>query len=206
VRTNRIQRPLGLRRLARSGNWRRFKTQTAVSVMWLALSIAPAHASSGQSFLVKHDAVKPPSGATHLCQSLPWACTSGVGTVSAGDLAQIGRVNRQINGQVRNISDLRQFNQHEYWALPTHRGGDCEDIALLKKQTLLQMGFPPQALLIATVLDRQRFGHAVLVVRTDQGDMVLDNQTNRILPWAKTGYVFLRMQDPSAPQHWVSLI
>ena len=35
------------------------------------------------------------------------------------------------------------------------------------------------------------------------GDYVLDNLTSRVLPWNKTGYAFLRMQDPRQPARWV---
>ena len=56
------------------------------------------------------------------------------------------------------------------------------------------------------MLDRQQKNHAVLVFRTDQGDYVLDNLSNRMLLWWKTGYYFLRMQDPDAPSHWVAVM
>ena len=44
--------------------------------------------------------------------------------------------------------------------------------------------------------------HAVLVVRTHKGDVVLDNMTSRILPWKRTGYAFLKMQNPEQPAKW----
>lgn len=162
--------------------------------------------ASDQEFLADVGVAKPPTGAAQLCQTYPWACTIGAGRIAKHEVSAIEQLNRRVNGHVRDVSDLQQFGRHEHWSLPTVRGGDCEDIALLKKQKLIAMGFPPQALLIATVLDRNRFGHAVLIVRTELGDMVLDNQTNRVLPWADTGYIFLRMQDPKSPKRWVSLI
>jgi predicted transglutaminase-like cysteine proteinase len=54
-------------------------------------------------------------------------------------------------------------------------------------------------LLIAAVLDKKDKVHAVLVLRTEMGDYVLDNLTSRVLPWNTTGYAFLRMQDPNQP-------
>ena len=112
------------------------------------------------------------------------------------------RVNRAVNRQIAEVADQAQYNRQEFWALPTSMGGDCEDFALLKRQQLMAMGVPGERLLIATVLDRQRRGHAVLVLRTDRGDVVLDNLTNRIKHWSQTGYTFLRMQDPDAPSRW----
>lgn len=169
---------------------------------------AAAQASSNKHLLASSHATLPPSGAAGLCQTYRWACTrdAGVRKVSAQAGDVMVRVNRQVNRTIRYVPDERQFKTADHWSLPTARGGDCEDFALLKKQKLLEMGFPPQALLIATVLDKNRSGHAVLVVRTTDGDMVLDNATDRILPWAETGYFFLRMQDPKAPSRWISIV
>ena len=64
----------------------------------------------------------------------------------------------------------------------------------------------PNRLLVAVVLDRKRQPHAVLVLRSDMGDFVLDNLNKRVLPWQKTGYAFLRMQDPRDPTRWVSVM
>jgi predicted transglutaminase-like cysteine proteinase len=30
------------------------------------------------------------------------------------------------------------------------------------------------------------------MVRTDRGDYILDNKTNAILPWQRTGYTYVR--------------
>ncbi len=83
--------------------------------------------------------------------------------------------------------------------------GDCEDYALYKKRELIRLGIPPEQLLIAAVLDKQRRIHAVLVVRTGSQDLVLDNLTSRIVPWNRTGYTFLRLQDPDQPSRWVAV-
>ena len=166
-----------------------------------------AVADSSKLFLVSGQVSAPPSGAVNLCQSYPWACSRNAkdDAVDRQLLQIITDINRLINREIHYISDLTQFKIPEHWALPTSRGGDCEDYALLKKQKLVDIGISPQALLIATVLDKRRKGHAVLVVRTTYGDMVLDIVTNRVLPWADTGYFFLRMQNPNAPEGWVTI-
>lgn len=165
-----------------------------------------AYGSPGRDFLKSQSVTAPPSGAANLCRTYPWACTSGSGKIQTFNMQQVAQINLRVNRQVKEVSDLQQFRTREHWTLPTAYGGDCEDFALLKKQELIKLGFPPQSLLIATVLERNRQGHAVLIVRTSDGDMVLDNLTDRIVPWADTGYIFLRMQDPRAPTRWVSLI
>lgn len=150
----------------------------------------------------------PPAGASHLCQTLDWACASSNRrmAIDANALEVARAINNRANRTVRSVSDMQQYRVAERWALPTARGGDCEDYAIFKKLELIKAGFPPEQLLIATVLDRQRQSHAVLVLRTGGQDLVLDNLTSRIVPWNKTGYTFLRMQDPNQPSRWVSVL
>jgi predicted transglutaminase-like cysteine proteinase len=150
----------------------------------------------------------PPAGAGHLCTAYDWACasTGRQMAIDARALEIVQAINSRANRSVRSISDMQQYRVAERWALPTARGGDCEDYAIYKKLELIKAGFPPEQLLIATVLDRQRQSHAVLVLRTGGADLVLDNLTNRIVPWNKTGYTFLRMQDPRQPSRWVSVL
>lgn len=145
-----------------------------------------------------------PSGSGDLCSRYRWACAASRGRTVAPDsaLTVANGVNREVNATVREVTDLSQYGRDDLWDLPTPRGGDCEDFALAKKQRLIQAGVPAGALLIATVLDRRRDHHAVLVLRTAAQDLVLDNLTDRMLPWHRTGYSFLRMQDPNDPRRW----
>lgn len=176
------------------------------SVIFIHFAGQPATASS-QAFLPQRMHIKAPDGAEGLCHKYSWACSQvrKSGQLTKGDLKKVTLINKQVNRKTRAVDDKTQYRQTEYWALPSARGGDCEDFALLKKHELIQAGIAPNRLLIATVLDRRRGGHAVLVVRTDTGDVVLDNLTNRILPWTKTSYTFLRMQDPKAPNRWIGV-
>ncbi len=151
--------------------------------------------------------VAAPRGAARLCVTYSWACThSGRNTqITRSQLNEAARINQRVNRSVREISDLHQYGREDVWSLPSASGGDCEDFALLKKRELIQAGFPPERLLLATVLDRKRQGHAVLVLNTDQGYYVLDNLTNEVKRWERTGYTFIRMQNPNAPSTWVSV-
>lgn len=149
-----------------------------------------------------------PSGAAQLCSTYAWACAKTGRQMLIGEaaLATAQAINLRANRSIRSISDMQQYRVAERWALPTARGGDCEDYAIYKKAALIKAGFPPDQLLIATVLDRKRQSHAVLVLRTGTQDLVLDNLTNRIVSWDKTGYTFLRLQDPRQPSRWVSVM
>ena len=70
----------------------------------------------------------------------------------------------------------------------------------------IERGFPRQALLMTIVRDLNGEGHAVLTVKTDRGDFVLDNLSpTTIRPWNATGYQFYKRQAQDDPNVWLSL-
>src|SRR2546421_256375 len=83
--------------------------------------------------------------------------------------------------------------------------GDCEDYALLKRRLLTQAGWPRQALLMTVVRDKRGDGHAVLTVKSDKGEFVLDNQNEDVLLWSETGYRFVKRQSQTDPNVWIAL-
>ena len=123
-------------------------------------------------------------------------------------MEQLKVVNLFFNKQVRYVEDIDLWHEVDYWETPIEAlwkgAGDCEDYALLKRKMLMDKGVDASDLLLTVVLQPNGEGHAVLTVRTDHGDFVLDNMTNRVLGWNQTGYTFLRMQDPRNPQQWVA--
>lgn len=175
----------------------------------LAGAALPARSSTGsEAHLHAREPIAAPAGFRGVCARYEWACArTGRDNAQSGTVLQLAKaVNSSVNSSTRTVSDRRQYGNEEVWALPTSYGGDCEDIVLLKKRELVLRGIAPERLLIATVLDRRRIAHAVLVLRTGDQDLVLDNLKNSILPWRKTGYSFLRMQNPSAPHKWDAVL
>ncbi|GGE57762.1 transglutaminase-like cysteine peptidase [Actibacterium pelagium] len=170
-------------------------------------STGEVQANAG-AFLSSKFAAPTPKAAKDMCTRYSWACSQSGdrAALTSRDMKVIDAVNKQVNRKVRPVSDSAQYRREDLWTLPSRRGGDCEDYALAKKLELIKAGIAPERLLIAKVLDRKRQGHAVLVVRTDQGDMVLDNLTNRIKTWDDTRYTFLVMQDPKAPSSWIGVM
>lgn len=78
----------------------------------------------------------------------------------------------------------------DHWDLLADAGGDCEDFALTKRKRLAAEGMPIGALRLALATIPEGIGHAVLIVVTDAGDYVLDNNTDEIRPWRDTPYVW----------------
>ena len=89
------------------------------------------------------------------------------------------KVNAMMNAK-RYITDANNYGQTDYWATPVEffqRGGDCEDFAIAKYTALRALGVPENRLRIAIVQDLQKnVPHAVLIVYTDKGALILDNQ------------------------------
>ena len=115
------------------------------------------------------------------------------------------KVNAWVNENIKPITDLEHWGVIEQWDIPNDGYGDCEDYVLLKRHMLMQAGWPREALLITVVRDKRGDGHAVLTVKTDKGEFILDNQTADILPWFKTGYRFVKRQSQSDQNVWIAL-
>ncbi len=114
------------------------------------------------------------------------------------------QVNSQVNAQIRPETDMDIWGKAEVWSYPT-TVGDCEDYVLLKRKLLNEGGIPFSNLLITVVRQMNGEGHAVLTVRTSQGDYILDNLESRIRPWNETNYDYLKRQSTKNTGAWVSI-
>lgn len=152
-----------------------------------------------------------PTGFYVMCSVIPSACkvqrARNVGTAAGNikltvdTLGLLDRVNREVNGAMRPRAET---GLTDVWQIGGS-SGDCEDYALTKRAALLRKGFPSSALLMTTVVTGRGEPHAVLMVRTDRGDFVLDNLNQIVKPWNSTGYRFVSMQSPDNPRIWVNL-
>lgn len=114
------------------------------------------------------------------------------------------KVNYNANSSIEPLTDEEIYGVEEKWAYP-RTVGDCEDYVLLKQRMLVERGFSPADLLITVVLQPNGDGHAVLVVRTDRGDFVLDNMRNKVLLWSDTEYTYLKRQSTKNAAQWVKI-
>lgn len=118
--------------------------------------------------------------------------------------AALTRVNEHVNASILSVTDQDHWGVVDRWDYPDDGLGDCEDIQLLKRKLLAQAGLPYRAMRMTAVIDEQGQGHAVLMVLTDQGDFILDNKRNVVLPWKQTGYTFVK-REGSDGKAWVAL-
>jgi predicted transglutaminase-like cysteine proteinase len=152
---------------------------------------------------------KPIPAWAEFCKRYPTECTvdasqPAIITLTAITWNTILEVNRRVNKSVRSIPDREHWGVADRWDLAEDGSGDCEDFQLVKRKLLADAGLPRRAMRMTVVIDDRDEGHAVLMIRTDRGDFILDNKTSAVLPWSKTGYIFVKRegQDSTA---WVSL-
>lgn len=161
-------------------------------------------------FIAVRDGVRAPIGWVEFCGEHPTECFVAPSTprdivLSPKAWKDLARVNRMVNERIKPMTDLEHYGVVEKWAYPDDGYGDCEDYVLLKRRMLMAAGWPREALLITVVRDKKAEGHAVLTVKTDKGEFILDNQNDEILLWSETGYRFVKRQSQSDPNAWVSL-
>ncbi|HEU5019844.1 MAG TPA: transglutaminase-like cysteine peptidase [Pseudolabrys sp.] len=137
------------------------------------------------------------------CNTSPSAPRDVVLTTKAW--ADMVKVNLWVNETIKPMTDMEHWGVIERWSYPSDGYGDCEDYVLLKRRMLMKAGWPREALLITVVRDKKGDGHAVLTVRTDRGEYILDNQTDQIRAWNNTGYRFVKRQSQSDPNVWVTI-
>jgi len=184
---------------------------TGLAAIWL-LSAYPAHAFLARPalFAALGNATRAPTGWMKFCAENAEECRPAPDqardvTLTPALLQQLYEINKFANDRVTWTSDAELYGTTERWAYPLDRG-DCEDIVLLKRRLLTKAGWPAGALLITTVEERGagRGRHAVLTVRSDRGEMILDNQTPEILFWYETNYRYIARQSTTDPNIWVS--
>lgn len=136
---------------------------------------------------------------------------------NSDNLYILNQVNQGVNEAIIPATDVETYGEEEYWAhldIPDvftqaasqmKPKGDCEEYAIAKRRMLIMHGAPASALSIAVVRQPNGEGHAVLVVRTQNADYILDNLRNKILEWNQTEYSFIKMQSDYDAGQWVNI-
>jgi predicted transglutaminase-like cysteine proteinase len=174
------------------------------------LATPAASAAERPIYVAVGETSRPPIGWIEFCNEYPKECATKPSAprdvvLSPRAWKDLVRVNKWVNDAIKPVTDLEHWGVVEKWSYPDDGRGDCEDYVLLKRRMLMQAGWPREALLITVVRDKKGEGHAVLTVKTDKGDFVLDNQEESILLWSDTGYRFVKRQSQADPNVWVAL-
>ena len=161
--------------------------------------------------LIRFDApTLAPMAFTQFCLKYPSDCKSGRlllegDRIELNDMrrSELETVNRTVNSSIRPERNENGL-AGEKWLLSPLRG-DCNDYAVTKRHQLIARGWPARTVLLSEVVTVSGEHHLVTVVRTNSGDLVLDNLTDQIMPWSHTPYRWLRIQTPKNPNYWASI-
>ena len=139
------------------------------------------------------------------CVDYPAECPKDAGAarvhLTAEKAAELSAINRQVNGAIQPTPD---HSAMRYWRLNVAKG-DCNAYAVQKRHELLQRGWPAGALALTVVKTAWGEGHLVVTVRTDGGDLVLDNLRTQVIAANRTGYHWIMRQSERDPELWVAL-
>jgi predicted transglutaminase-like cysteine proteinase len=190
--------------------WRAILRLGWIAALAILVGPRPGAAQESLLFAAVGDVARPPIGWVEFCAEHASECKVAPSeprnvVLTARLWRDLVRINQEVNTNIKPMTDLEHYGVVEKWAYPDDGYGDCEDYVLLKRRMLMEAGWPREALLITVVRETSGDGHAVLTVRTDRGDLVLDNQNEAIVLWSESGYRFVKRQSQSDPNVWVSL-
>ncbi len=169
----------------------------------------PASLQATPGVTIERGSARPIPGWVDFCHRYPRECIVNTSepeiiTLDRDIWRLINEVNREVNAEIKPMTDQELYGVADYWTFPYSGYGDCEDYQLLKRQRLADAGLPRRAMRMTVVIDELSEGHAVLMIRTDRGDFILDNKHDEILSWHETPYVYVSRESQHATA-WTSL-
>lgn len=190
--------------------WGAVQTRLGAGVILALLATSGAQTAPADSMAIGRQTSQP-IGHYEFCKSNAAECSIRPSDTSLLKMSDamwklVNEVNLKVNGTITPESDIDNYGLDEVWTYPDDGKGDCEDFALLKRRMLSQDGISLADLLLTVVRKPDGEGHAVLTLRTDEGDFILDNLSDKVKPWRETGYKFLKRQASYNTGRWVSLL
>ena len=183
------------------------KRMTLIALM--ALIAVPAGSMAAGRSMETGRVTSQPIGHYEFCKQFSSECKPVKGSTAAPKVTDYGwevvnEINRAVNFSVMPKTDFELFGKEEVWAYPDV-AGDCEDYVLLKRHMLIERGFSAADTLITVVRKPDGEGHAVLTLRTAEGDFVLDNLVDDVKSWRDTPYSYLKRQASNNAGRWVTI-
>ncbi|WP_159946028.1 transglutaminase-like cysteine peptidase [Rhizobium sp. 18065] len=186
----------------------------AIKALLIAVAVmAPADFGYGApkplNSMITGSVTSQPIGHYEFCKANPAECAvrsrpGSVPKVTDHGWSVISEINATVNHSITPMTDLEIYGRDEVWVYPTDVG-DCEDFVLLKRAKLMSAGFSAADLLITVVRKPDGEGHAVLTVRTQSGDFILDNLNDGVKLWNETRYTYLKRQASYDTGRWVTI-
>ncbi|MBZ9710278.1 transglutaminase [Mesorhizobium sp. B3-2-1] len=191
--------------------WRRKAKGLGLAIGLIAFCSAASSAYTAPVSMVIGGSTSQPIGHYDFCKIHSAECLirspdSEPARLTAKLSREIRAVNLSVNARVKPMSDMDNYGKEEWWAYPDNGFGDCEDYALEKRRELNSLGIAIANLLMTVVRKPDGEGHAVLTVRTDKGDFILDNLVDKVRVWNQTPYRYLKRQASDDTGHWVSIL
>lgn len=177
------------------------------NVTTAALAITPREPQRGVQFIRFDAPTLAPMAFTQFCVRYPGDCKpQRLGDRIELDItrwSELDIVNRTVNSSIRPLRNEDGLAGEKWLLAPA--SGDCNDYAVTKRHQLIAKGWSARTVLLSEVVTGSGEHHLVTVVRTDGGDLVLDNLTDEIMPWSRTPYRWVRIQTPKNPNYWASI-
>ena len=195
-------------------NKKNFATEVAAIAMIALFSVFPAAAASvdlsNPAFAQTSGPTSIPIGHSEFCKTHRSECGANRRVVDVEVLTEarwqsLIAINDRMNRDIVPVTDADLYRVEEFWTYPDGYGA-CEDIALAKRRELIADGWDASTLLMAVVREKNGEGHAVLMVRTDRGDLVLDNQDGMVRVWTDTPYQYIKRQSQRNAAEWVDIL
>lgn len=159
----------------------------------------------GSQYLVAGRPTLAPFAFVKFCRANPTDCERANGPAIAALTTERARELRRINAEVNHaIRPAREAGDRDRWEADV-AAGDCEDYVLTKRRKLIALGWSARALRIAIARTASGEGHAVLVVATSRGDLVLDNRTTAVRGWQRANLSWVKIQSGENPRLWHTL-
>ena len=181
--------------------------QPAVLVTPIASSVGPSQRDLFQTTVAPADHANQPSNLQDADADSPQVVQPLAITPEL--MSMLNGINRRVNESIRYVPARDLYGNADYWTLPLEAGGlragDCKDYVLEKRKALVEQGVPGGDLSIAVVMLRNGIAHAVLLVATDKGELVMDSLSSWITPWNQLDYRWISRQAPGQQLVWVKV-
>ncbi|MFK0385252.1 transglutaminase-like cysteine peptidase [Agrobacterium sp. NPDC090273] len=180
----------------------------AVAAGFMTAASASAE-NKGSPSMVTGGITSQPIGHYEFCQKYADECNIRSKVTPPPRVTEYGwgvvrEINTSVNATIVAMTDQEIYGKDEVWEYPT-TAGDCEDFVLLKRKKLIEKGFAVSDLLITVVRKPDGEGHAVLTLRTTDGDFILDNLSDDVKLWTYTNYTYLKRQASFNTGRWISI-